>query len=249
MYTSKYKEGIWRLYYLPYKKMIEKMMKNITKYNITFIGNSEHVSKQLIDGLDLTVKPKVIYPPVDLNEFSNTNRERDGIITVTRYSKEKNLEKVIDLIGDLKCGRRIFGNVSDVNKQYMNKLIKRGKEKNITFHVNQQRDMMKRLLEKSKVFISTSDETFGIAVIEAIASGCIPIVPNTSANIETVPFKELRVIRTEMTDDEVKERIQQALDGNYDYLLPKLQEHIKKFNEETFQNKFMEIINENLPKV
>lgn len=239
MNTSKYKKGMWKLYYLPYKRMISKMLKNIKKYNIDFVGNSDFVRNQLKTGLN--VEATVIYPPVNIQEFTNSNKERNGIMTVTRFSQEKNIEKIIDLVGDLKCSRRIFGSVSEINKHYMNKLVKRGKDKNMIFHINQPKDLMKRLLEKSKLTISTSDETFGIAVVEAIASGCIPIVPNTTAHKETVPFEILRPIEKE-SDEEIKIRIEKALKGEYDYLLPKLQEHIKKFDEKVFQNKFMELI-------
>jgi len=236
MNISKYKNGVWKYYYKPYKKMFDKFIKNIKQYNIEFLANSYYVRQQLKQHTG--VEAKVIYPPVNLGEFTSNKTDKKGIITVTRFSQEKNLEKIIDLIGDIDCPKRIFGRISKVNTNYYNHIMQRGKNKNITFYSNQKRVLMKRLLLKSKIFISTSDETFGIAVIESIASGCIPIVPDTSAHRETVPFNELRPVGDEL----IKTRIKEALDGKYDYLIPKLQNHIRQFDESVFQNNFLEVI-------
>ena len=41
-------------------------------------------------------------------------------------------------------------------------------------------------------YLQTSEETFGVAVAEDVAAGCIPAVPGHTAHPETVPSAELR---------------------------------------------------------
>jgi len=91
---------------------------------------------------------------------------------------------------------------------------------------------------KAKVFLSTSIETFGISTVESIASGCIPIVPNNSAHLEAVPFNELRYNNI----DHAIEKIQYAINGEYDHLIPSLQQHIQQFDQSIFINKFNQLI-------
>ena len=81
-------------------------------------------------------------------------------------------------------------------------------------------------------------ETFGISVVEAIAAGCIPIVPDNSAHCETVPFSELRY----KNEKDAKEKISDAINGKFDYFIPRLQEHIQQFSEKNFQDKILGII-------
>ena len=238
--TSKYRDGLWKYYYLPYRRLMNKMKKNIGKYNIKFIANSEYVKEQL--KRELNVDAEIIYPPVNLETFyPQESTRRKGIMTVGRFSKEKNMHKIIELTGDLDCPTKLFGSVTKTNRTYYQSLISAGKPKGIKFYTNQPLDLMITQLHKSKVFISASDETFGIAVVEAMASGCIPIVPDSTAHRETVPFGVLRPIG-HLDDEAIKIQILKALDGGFDYLLPEIKEHIKKFDKSVFQNKFIEAI-------
>lgn len=245
MNTSKYKSGFWKWYYYPYKQMINKMMKDIDKYNIKFIANSIHVKEQLEKGLN--VESDVIYPPVDLSEFSKIfvldnmydNENRKGITTITRYSIEKNLETVIEIMSNFPCAKSIFGSVNKINQSYFEKIRKLASDNNKIFtYKNENREHLKTLLQNSKVFLTASDETFGIAVIESIASGCIPIVPDTTANLETVPYQPLRYNPADIPS--AISKVTKALNGDFDHYLPELRNHIDQFDEKVFQKRFLE---------
>jgi len=108
----------------------------------------------------------------------------------------------------------------------------------LTLFCNIQEVKIGELLSSAKVYLHPSQETFGISVVEAIAAGCIPIVPDNSAHKETVPFTELRY----MNKQDCLNKIKNALDAKYDNLLPKLKDHVTKFSEEKFQKNMLEII-------
>ena len=111
------------------------------------------------------------------------------------------------------------------------KLRKISKNKNISWLVDASSHEKEQELSSSKVYFHPSKETFGISVVEAIAAGCIPIVPNNSANMETVPYDELRFNEKE----DAIEKLQNAASGKYDYLKPNLKKHIEKFSIEAYQ--------------
>ena len=105
-------------------------------------------------------------------------------------------------------------------------------------HVNAGQSVLEEVLGGAKAYLQTSGETFGVAVAEAVAAGCIPVVPDHTAHPETVPFAELRY----RTEDEAAEIVRGALDGRFDGLLPALREHVEQFSEEAFQEAMLGII-------
>ncbi|MDE1867893.1 MAG: glycosyltransferase [Thaumarchaeota archaeon] len=105
---------------------------------------------------------------------------------------------------------------------------------------NIERNKVVENLEKYKVYFHASPETFGISIVESIAAGCIPIVPNNSAHKETVPFDDLRY----ETDDkkDAQEKIKKALSGKYDNLLNQLRSSIDVYNKTSFKNSIASFI-------
>ena len=124
----------------------------------------------------------------------------------------------------------------------MSKIKKLNSESKIQIFKNIKRNVLVTHLNTSKVYFHCSDETFGISVIEAIAAGCIPIVPNNSANKETVPFEELRYRENDLEDARTK--IKKALDGEFDHLQKPLCDSIQKFSQQNFQQSFLRFIEE-----
>ena len=106
------------------------------------------------------------------------------------------------------------------------------------FHVNAAEGELDALLGGARVYLHPRPESFGIAVVEAVAAGCVPVVPDNSAHPETVPFAELRY----GTEAEAAGIVRGALDGRYDGLLPALRGHVEQFSEEAFQEAMLGII-------
>ncbi len=110
---------------------------------------------------------KVVGFPLDIDRltrlYSSYNKE-NVIVFTGRKSIEKGYQKVLSL-------------------QATNKII-------VTLDEYRTKSEYYNLLGRSKVIIAPSEqETFGIGVVEAMACGCIPIVPNKLSFVETVPDK------------------------------------------------------------
>jgi len=227
----KYQNGLWRLYYLPYKIFNNPSINKDAKY----ICNSIYSTKNLEQ--ILKKKVSVIYPGVPISEFYQLIKQSQ-ICMVSRISPEKNLEFAVEVLNSLAFHSVIFGNVTVSNLKYYNKLKFMAKPHVTIFSGS--REQLKRLLAESKVYFHTSKETFGISVVEAIASGCIPIVPNNSAHLETVPVDELRYI-PENVDDAVS-KLCKAVNGIYDHRVDDLKKYIYKFDSINFKKHILELI-------
>jgi len=234
---TKYK-GIWLLYYKLYYGTIKKFFQNIQDSRIHLITNSKYVHDSIKSkfGKD----SKIIYPPVDLKEFHPDSKE-DGIVTITRFSEEKNLEFGINVMKEINYEYNIIGNTkTKSNILYYKKLeskIKKEHLKIFNLLKNISRNKLVSRVNKTKIYFHCSKETFGISIIESIAAGCIPIVPNNSAHKETVPFEDLRYKFNNVQD--AQEKINLALSGKFDHFLKPLQESIQKYDERTFKKSFL----------
>lgn len=241
--VSKYR-GIWKWYYKPYYKLSQKFLDHIKSNNLYLIANSTFIQTSIKDRFDKY--STVIHPPVELDEFSsNDNKTEKSVITISRFSPEKNLEFAIDVISDMDVDYMIIGNTkTKTNELYYKQLVAKIKNQKpkarITLLKNVPRAQIISAINKSKVYFHTSPETFGISVIESTAAGCIPIVPNNSAHKETVPFEELRYNQSDI--EEAKMKVKKAISRNYDEFLKPLQEHVKEYDKKIFKKEITDYI-------
>lgn len=234
--SSKYK-GIWSLYYKTYYLMIKKFIENIQNPQIEIICNSEYIQNKIKSKFDKD--STVIYPPVRLDEFQSITKEKQ-VVTVGRFSEEKNHNFGINVFSEIDCNYNIIGNTkTKSNILYYNELKSQiESHENISLYKNIDRKVLVDILNKSKIYFHCSKETFGISVVEAISAGCIPIVPDNSAHKETVPFPELRYPEDDI--EKSREIIHNALNDSFIHLLIPLKESIQKFSYNEFKKQFLE---------
>ena len=236
---TKYK-GLWSLYYKPYYALNKKFIDQINNENILLIANSKFTQESLRKKFDKN--STVIYPPVELNTFQNNIVKEQNVVTISRYSQEKNIGFAIDVLCKIDTKYTVIGNTKTrVNELYFKnlaaKLKGQKKQHDIFLLKNLERDRVIENLKKSKVYFHASPETFGITIVESIAAGCIPIVPDNSAHKETVPFAELRYEPN--NNDDAEKKIREALSGKYDDLLKPLQRSLSNYDKENFKKSFI----------
>lgn len=124
----------------------------------------------------------IIYPPVAVNDFKPLLK-RNVVTSIGRIDPDKHFEDLIEAasICETKPIVRIVGGLGAENMPYLirlKSLIEKlnlnsqvSIETNVPFHV------VKETLGLSKIYVHTKHyEHFGISVVEAMASGCVPIV-------------------------------------------------------------------------
>jgi glycosyltransferase involved in cell wall biosynthesis len=181
---------------VPFHQVNGKSISNMIKFKlINYIVCNSEFTKKYIDK-EYAVDSEVIYPPVDTASFT-TGKKENIILTVGRFSKllqAKRQDILIDAFKEmvdngLKDWKFQLAGSTDVGgSEYLNELKKSAEKYPIEFFENISFDNLKNLYSKAKIFWYAGGygideekepektEHFGMTIVEAMASGCIPFV-------------------------------------------------------------------------
>jgi len=218
----------WRLYYAPIAWYLRRKIDKID----LFLCNSNYTKKAIKErwGKDAIV----VYPPVDIERIKPAPKE-NLVVTVGRFVKEKNYEMVIEVAKLLPKTRfMIIGRKQDAS--YFER-IKRLKPDNVTLLTDLSQEELFSKIAKAKVYLHTMiGEHFGISIVEAMATGCIPIVHNSGGQKEAIG--KIGYVYNDVK--ECRERILQAISSNAN--IYKIADFAKKFSAENFRRKIKDIL-------
>ncbi|MEB3862100.1 MAG: glycosyltransferase family 4 protein [Desulfurococcales archaeon] len=188
--VSSAKNLLWNVYYKIYKSIaFREVVKSLKKCN-KIIANSS-VTSNILSRYVAEGSVTIVNPPVPryqyYAQFRGENRDQGLILTISRISPEKELEKLIYMMKELKGNYRlaIVGSLSRHDLWYYNYLqgiINRlNLEKYIKFYINSGRDMKDVLIRSASVYVSpTTFESFGISIAEASIAGMPVVVSRAS---------------------------------------------------------------------
>jgi glycosyltransferase involved in cell wall biosynthesis len=172
--------------------------------NSTVITNSEFSRRAIVNALGLD-NIYILSPPIDIETFRNvalmTNGDDDEtndiILVISRIAPHKKIENAIKLAKILKDNNvgkamKIVGNLYyyffDYYSELKQMVLDLGLTDYITFEINASLDKLLSIIRESRVYFHPMiGEHFGISVLEAMAAGLIPVVPNEGGLIEFVP--------------------------------------------------------------
>ncbi|HKO39658.1 MAG TPA: glycosyltransferase, partial [Nitrososphaeraceae archaeon] len=173
--------------------------------NSTVITNSEFSRREIVNALGLE-KIYILSPPIDIETFHNValmtnddDKTKDIILVISRIAPHKKIENAIKLAKILKDnnigkGMKIVGNLYyyffDFYSEIKQTVIDLGLTDYITFEINASLEKLLSIIRQSRVYFHPMiGEHFGMAVLEAMAAGLIPVVPNQGGVTEFVPQK------------------------------------------------------------
>jgi alpha-1,2-mannosyltransferase len=185
------------------------LLYNLMMNNNTILTNSAFSAKA-IKQLYHNVAPIVLSPPVDIDKFrkaslpchSSYNKKQNIILVLSRFSADKGIENALILANLLKekCLRGkvqeskmiIAGNFTELDYKYVQFLekmiVNHGLQHYVKLVLGASFDRLLDLMKRSKVYFHPlAGEPFGISIVEAMASGLIPIVPAIGGSTEFVP--------------------------------------------------------------
>ena len=241
----------WRTYIIPYKIM-HRFFKNYLKTGI-LLTNSNYSKKAVRKHAGKN--PIVLYPPVEVTAFAavaNVSKRENKVVVCGRYSPEKNYEYVLETANYLKEAEfAVVGSPSgEKSTKYFEKLLCIKSEKNLEnvelYKALAFKDLL-GLYNKAKVYMhSMKNEHFGIAVIEAMAAGLVPVVYRGGGPWEDIlkakqgylgfsyknPSEAANIIKMLLSDEKLRKDI---VGRNTIY--------VKKFSEAVFKEKFIKLIN------
>ena len=153
----------------------------------TVVCNSEFTRKHLDQRVDARVV--IIYPPVDVASFMIGKKEKI-ILSAGRFHQLKKQDVLIEAFKKLNGTSWklvLAGGFMESDREYYSKLKSQAKGLNIEFHTNIAFSDLQILYATSFLYWHAAGygednpinmEHFGITTVEAMASGCIPLVYN-----------------------------------------------------------------------
>ncbi|MFT4524128.1 MAG: glycosyltransferase involved in cell wall biosynthesis [Granulosicoccus sp.] len=152
----------------------------------------------------VSVVPNAVNVEFFAGDFTSDKSEIIRFITVATLDDNKGVELMIRAIAELKKkGIGIELEVVGVGPK-MNDFQKIGMENGVNdeihFHGRQPKEEIKGLFQQSNVFVSASkQETFGVAIVEAMAAG-LPVITTKSGGPEDIVTPETGVLAERSVD-------------------------------------------------
>ncbi len=177
-----------------YTKFFDRLLKSVTDRESAdkVICNSDYSAKLYKNAFKTL--PEVVLPPVCITKFSAGSKE-NLISCVGNFTPRKRFEKTIRAVALSKTKPKlaIVGSVptgGDIYLSYLRRLCKQLQiEENVTFYPNSSFEQLRQIISKSRICVSNGIEYFGVALVEQMAAGCIPIVYKGTAPWEDIIAK------------------------------------------------------------
>jgi glycosyltransferase involved in cell wall biosynthesis len=177
----------------------------------------------------------VIYPPVEVEDFCLSDFSENYYVTVGRLEPYKRFDIVVKAFTQNKKKLIVIGDGTQ------SKYLKSIAGSNIEFTGYLEKNKIRDYLSKSKAFVYAGVEDFGIAIVEAHASGIPTIVYKGGAADEIVtPVNGLSY--NEQSPQSLNSKLAdfEKLFVNYDKI--KIRESSERFSKARFQQEFKEFV-------
>ena len=144
-----------------------------------FVANSHFISRRI--NKIYRRESVVIYPPVDVEAFSFREQKEDFYLTAARMVPYKKVDLIVEAFAKMPDKKLIvIGDGPDLKK------VKNKAGPNVTFLGHQPFEVLKDHMARAKAFVYAAEEDFGIAVVEALASGTPVVAYGKGGALETV---------------------------------------------------------------
>ncbi len=191
--------------------------KNVLKYALHPLTEEEeakselkHVQKIITNSLNIKNEikrqygrddAKVIYPPVETRKF-HYKKHKNFWISVNRIEPLKRIELQLKAFSKIPREKLyIIGHMQ--NKGYY-EFLKKIKPSNVEFlGVINEKELIKKLSECKGMVFTADNEDFGMAPVEAMASGKPVIAPNEGGCKETIINGETGVLINNINEDKI----------------------------------------------
>ncbi len=199
-----------------------------------FIGISKYIQKKIKKTYNRNCD--VIYPPVDLTSFSISKKQKDYFLVLSRQNAYKRIDLVIEAFNRLSLPLIIIGTGSH------EMILKKMAKQNIKFLGSVSQAEVAQYMSECRALVFPGVEDFGIAPVEAMASGRPVIAYADGGALETVLDTVTGIFFKEQTPESLMDAVN--LFTNITFNPQVIRQHAEQFDKEIFKKKIVEIIYE-----
>lgn len=200
-----------------------------------FIANSNHIARKIkkIYNRDSVV----IYPPVDTDKFSIMAEKENYYLTASRLVPYKKIDLIVNAFNKMPDKKLlVVGSGPESNK------IKSIARENVEILPNQERDVLKSLLQKAKAFVYAAEEDFGIVVVEAMACGTPVIAWDGGGTKESVLDGKTGILFPEQNVDSIVNAVKDFEMNENKFSVEVIRNHSEKFSRKNFEKLISEYV-------
>jgi glycosyltransferase involved in cell wall biosynthesis len=202
----------------------------------SYVANSSAVARRIkkFYGRDANI----VYPPVDISRFKLAPDKGDYYIIVSRFVPYKRLDLAVDAFTKLGYPLKVVG----TGRQMKSLQARAGKNVEFLGHVDDLE--LPELLARARGFLMPGEEDFGIAPVEANASGCPVIAYAAGGALDTQIDGVTGVLFRQQTVDGLCDAVCRA--ENIDFDPEVIRDHARRFETERFRQGMQRVVTEEL---
>ena len=175
----------------------------------------------------------VVFPPVEIREFKFQDKKKNYYITTSRQVNWKKLDLAVKAFA--KNGKRLILVGGGAEHQKLKNLAKNSQNIEFIQRVNSPKELSK-IVGEAKGFIFPSLEPFGIAPIEALATGTPILAFNKGGSQDYIQEGKNGVFFDEQSAESILNAIKKFEKLNFD--AKKVSESAKSFSKYNFKKNF-----------
>jgi glycosyltransferase involved in cell wall biosynthesis len=199
-----------------------------------YIANSKHVQQRISKyyRLDSTV----LYPPVDTHRFKVSEHDDGYYLIISTLADYKKIDLAISVFN--KTGKKLVIIGDGPERTFLESIA----DTNIEFKGRLTDDECRKYLEKCKAFLFTSEEDFGIAMIEALACGKPVLAYKAGGATEFIRPGFNGEFFEEQTLASMENALARLILNSSKYKAKEIREDAMRFSAERFEKEFKALI-------
>lgn len=198
-----------------------------------FIANSNYIKKRIKKIYNRDAK--VIYPPVDVDNYELQENKDNYYFTASRMVPYKKIELVVSAFNNLPEKKLIVaGSGPEFEK------IKAIAKSNITMVGFLDNEKLNEFMANAKAFVFAAEEDFGITPVEAQACGTPVLAYNKGGTTETVIHNSTGLLFNEQTETSIIDCIKEFENLEFDPAI--IRGNACRFSKERFEREIEEFV-------
>ncbi len=208
-----------------------------------FIANSEFIARRIQKVYRR--EAKVIYPPVDLQNYALCKQKEDFYLTASRLVPYKRVDLIVEAFSQMRDRKLIvIGDGEQMAK------IKAKASDNIKFLGYREPEQLREYMQNAKAFVFAAEEDFGITPVEAQACGTPVIAYGRGGVCESVigldGDRPTGVFFAEQTPESICAAVIEFERSQHRISADNCRENAMRFSADRFQAEFLDFVKQAL---